>query len=382
MFVRSSIALLRSVALSRKRVELHPESVQSLTIIELTRLGDVIAILSAIAPLARRFGGATVHLIVDDRFVSLLQGFQLPATIHGISRSLTIAGSIRGLRLVRSLNPDIALSMSPANRNAFLALAGGARFAAGYLGYSKSLVPGTPAMEVETAGFKAASDESQSPETLSKRGARVCRIFGIDLEPPSDVLLRPEVAQRVRLLLQRDRAVPLEDYVVIHPFSHWEYRSWSTLKYVSLARAIVSRFGCHVIFIGAPHEEERLQWIRQQCGPDDRFDSFSPHDLLQSAVLIKGASLFVGNDSGPLHLAAALGIKVIGLFGPASPDLTAPCTKDGTFIYRKLECSPCGQLRCVRPTDSCMMKITAEEVIAEAFRMYESGHPVSRSAHA
>lgn len=78
--------------------------------------------------------------------------------------------------------------------------------------------------------------------------------------------------------------------------------------------------------------------------------------------MIQRADLFIGNDSGPLHLAALLGVPVVGLFGPATPEHTAPYAARGVFVYRKVPCSPCSQTLCTMPANSCMNRITVEEV--------------------
>jgi ADP-heptose:LPS heptosyltransferase len=92
-------------------------------------------------------------------------------------------------------------------------------------------------------------------------------------------------------------------------------------------------------------------------GSDARIRFFPSEDLVTSAVVIAGARTFVGTDSGPLHLAALLGRKVVGLFGPSPPRLTAPGVEGGVFLYSSVACSPCSQRSCVAPDDWCMDRI-------------------------
>jgi ADP-heptose:LPS heptosyltransferase len=90
---------------------------------------------------------------------------------------------------------------------------------------------------------------------------------------------------------------------------------------------------------------------------------FAPSsDIMDTAAVIRHAELFIGNDSGPLHLAALLGVPVVGLYGPAPPEQTAPYAGRGVFLYRKVSCSPCTQTVCTMPENSCMNRITVEEV--------------------
>ena len=90
---------------------------------------------------------------------------------------------------------------------------------------------------------------------------------------------------------------------------------------------------------------------------------FNGYSLLDFEALSSKASLMIGNESGPMHLAAAENIPVIGLFGPGEPHVFSPFGKKTTFIHHKLECNPCGQIHCVHPELTCMQRISVEEIV-------------------
>jgi ADP-heptose:LPS heptosyltransferase len=85
-------------------------------------------------------------------------------------------------------------------------------------------------------------------------------------------------------------------------------------------------------------------------------------DWAGSASVISHAAAFVGTDSGPLHLASALGSHVVGLFGPAAPKFTAPPRPGRKDLFSELPCSPCDQHQCVLPEASCMSRISSRQV--------------------
>ena len=87
--------------------------------------------------------------------------------------------------------------------------------------------------------------------------------------------------------------------------------------------------------------------------------------LMHFAALAARSQLFVGTDSGPMHIAAAVGARVVGLFGPGSPELFAPVGPRATYIHHKLHCNPCDQVHCVYPENTCMQRITVEEVLGK-----------------
>jgi ADP-heptose:LPS heptosyltransferase len=77
---------------------------------------------------------------------------------------------------------------------------------------------------------------------------------------------------------------------------------------------------------------------------------------------IAGCDLLVCLDSGPMHLAQTLGIPVVALFGPGDFDLWRPKGRCDQALFHRLPCNPCLQNECVRPADSCMPRITVDEV--------------------
>jgi heptosyltransferase-2 len=82
-------------------------------------------------------------------------------------------------------------------------------------------------------------------------------------------------------------------------------------------------------------------------------------------ALLSLCHLFIGNDSGAMHVAAAVGLPIVGVFGPTDPNGTAPVTTRGSIVQQKAYCSPCFLRRC--PTDHrCMTAITTDMVEAAA----------------
>jgi heptosyltransferase-1 len=164
--------------------------------------------------------------------------------------------------------------------------------------------------------------------------------------------------------------LPHRRYIVIHPFAAWSFRQWSPSHFIHLAHSILRGMDCDIVFVCSDEEEQSLEVLRREFRNETRVYFFASPSLSESAALIQGASAFIGNDSGPLHLAAVLGVPVIGLFGPAHPQLTGPTTSSGTYLYHRVECSPCSQIRCVRPEAPCIDLISPDEVLVALRRLW------------
>jgi ADP-heptose:LPS heptosyltransferase len=91
--------------------------------------------------------------------------------------------------------------------------------------------------------------------------------------------------------------------------------------------------------------------------------------LSQLAALMKRSHLLIGNDGGPIHIAAAVGCPVLGLFGPTDPAVWGPRGSKVKVIYKGLDCRECFYPGCSRGKESCMHQISVEEVCQTAQSM-------------
>jgi heptosyltransferase I len=338
---------------------------KSILIVELTRLGDLICMLPALACLRGSFPHAVITCVVQAPYAPLIRALDLDVEVVGLHSSQTIRGFLGALGGVRRMRPDIACSMSPAKRNALLVMGSGAGVKAGYLRYVNATIQYLHETPLHGPASKGDHKLSYGREHISVRSIRVCAALGV---PVPAILpapgLKPDALLEARSTLTPFLANVRKPYLVMHPFAAWEYKEWPIQSFLRLAEETVAGDDSDVVVIC--EEQERKRWERIAVGSwcADRIHLYVSSSILESAALIQGAELMVGNDSGPLHLAALLGIPVVGLYGPASPGLTAPIGARGVFLHHTVECSPCAQTSCVRPNDHCMKSITINEVLA------------------
>ena len=357
------IAVLRLLSSEGARGEIRHDDIRSLLIVELSRLGDVISMLPAIGALKVGFPHATVHLLIDESYGTLIRNLQLDVVVHPIPKSDSANGLVQAILNARRIGEDLAINLSPSKRNAIPVLASTSRFKVGYFSHMNSLTPFLLQTKVESFGCTLKSEEIYGRENISERGWKVCRSIGINARGTTQSLrLKQGVFETVATELKRNGVLPEGPYVVIHPFSGWMYRSWDIQRFNLLAERVVQTTSCAVLFVYSREEAGKIEELRKRHEANRTVSFFSSDNLLESAVAIQGGSLFVGNDSGPLHLASMLGVRVVGLYGPAEPALTAPRNGRNSFLYKRVECSPCDQRKCIRPDDSCMKMISVDDV--------------------
>jgi ADP-heptose:LPS heptosyltransferase len=367
----------------RRRRDLRPEAVTAVYLAELTGLGDLAVAFSILPTLRAHFPAASVHLIVDARYAALVEALLPPP------RAIPVSDTRSGwsiLRAVRSAEPPpnaLALSVSPAKRNAAAALLLGASGAAGYTSYRDTLTPFLESTEVEGYGLRLASCERYGRENIYERPRKVLRALGVP-EPGGLAPLRLDPARcaEVRTTLRRREGLPDGPYLLFHPFAGWPERTWPMERFLSLAARCAAE-GLPVVFLGSGPEAAALHPLRDSGGGRRGITACVARDALESAVSVMGAEAFLGNDSGPLHLAAMLGRPRVGLFGPAPPELTAPPGgRASETVCRLPECSPCDQRVCVRPADRCMTMIPPEEVSSALMRVLGQGKEAVRGGAA
>lgn len=357
-----------------------PAGVRTIVAIELTRLGDFVTILPPLRALRKSFPGARMYVVTSEAHAPLLALCEPGIDVITLRKSNSFPEFLAALRSLRRAHPDLVCSMGPSNRNAALALASGASFIVGYLNGTDSLTPFLGVTPVESIGFTGGGNVTFTSENIQDRPWKVLQSIGLNV--PRDPLIsfprwKPDDIQASRLTSLGMKG----EYVVIHPFSGWEYRSWSTVNFQALTARILRDLACDIVFLCHASESNLLKPVREFFAGNERVTFLASSDIIDSAAVIRGAGLFIGNDSGPLHLAALLGVPVVGLFGPAPPERTAPYAARGVFLYRKVPCSPCTQTVCTMPGNSCMHRITVDEVYDVASGLLGRSHSEAVGSH-
>ena len=354
----------------------------SIVVVELTRLGDVVCMIPALGRLRSAFPEAQITCIVQEEYAPLLRALDINLQAIGLGATQTLAGFGRGLREVRRIRADLACSMSPAKRNAILTLGSGAPVKAGYLRYVNAQAQYLHKSPVNVLGRKAAAKLSYGREHLSLRAMKVCDALGVSDAPSTTPAIRSEVIAQAHQRIAPFLAGVRIPFVVLHPFAAWVYKQWPLRNFLGLAERIVTEFNKDVVVIC--EEGERSRWQAASVGSlhSDRLHLFSSASIVETAALLCGASAMVGNDSGPLHLAGLVGVPLVGLYGPASPDLTAPRGTHGVYLYHPVACSPCAQTTCLHPENPCMNAIVINEVLAAMRSMNGASAQHQASAYA
>jgi len=156
-------------------------------------------------------------------------------------------------------------------------------------------------------------------------------------------------------------------------FSSITQRGWPHANFALLAARLKAR-GYRVLIMGGPGDRQTFYDVRSLFG-EDVVDLVGSCNLRVTMALLRKCTIFVGNDSGIMHLAAAAGIPMVALFGPQSPVKFGPWSDKSRVIYKSFACSPCRQkffTECKpseRQRPACIEAITVDEVFRECLTL-------------
>ena len=155
--------------------------------------------------------------------------------------------------------------------------------------------------------------------------------------------------------------------VALAPGAVGPSKRWPGASFAELARALIAQ-GCDVWIIGGPSEAPIARVIRDHA-PEAR--DLTGTDLRNGILALAASNVAISNDSGLMHVAAALGTPTIGIFGPTSPWHWAPLNPIAAAVQQtieKLDCQPCHKPTCRVVHHRCMRNISAEHVLEIAQR--------------
>lgn len=145
--------------------------------------------------------------------------------------------------------------------------------------------------------------------------------------------------------------------IAIHPGSGSKKKNWGFDNFIELSEKLKNEFKCNTLLLSGPAEGDKF--IKEKNG----FINITGLSLIELASVLERCSLYIGNDSGITHLASAVGIPVIAIFGPTNIDIWKPIGNMATIISKKINCSPCSRDKMLYCEEQkCLESIDINEV--------------------
>ncbi|NLW50324.1 MAG: hypothetical protein GXY85_05695 [Candidatus Brocadiaceae bacterium] len=344
--------------------------------IRLSGLGDVVHALNALSLLRRARPDAHIAWAVEERFAGLLRGHPfidelilIPRTAWGRMlanpfRWYAVSREMRRLaRRLREGRLDASVDFQSSLKSAWLVRAAGAPLRIGFdRGISREF------------NWLVQNRRVHAPRGGVHRIERDIALLaplGIRSEYADPVLPVDPAARRTvdAGLNGRLGSGPL---VVIHPGTSRfaAFKRWDPARYARVADALIERRGADVVVSYGPEDRQVAEELvhHMRC---PAVNAPPTANLAELTALLARADLFIGGDTGPMHMAGALGVPVVALFGPKDAVQTGPFTSRSIVVTADVECRPCTRRRCPHPR--CMQAIAVPDVIRACLEVLDGG---------
>jgi heptosyltransferase I len=380
--------------LTSPSAELRSRDFRKILLIKLSAVGDVIHTIPVLNKLRRRYPSAQLDWLVTPAIAELLR--HNPAITNVIefaredwSRPWTPAPFVSYTRLAAKLRAnayDLVVDMHGQFRTAVFALATGAPVRIGF-DRPRARVwdasPRTFSAEARKHAWQGAREGSWLAYTdhipvptldqhAVDRYLSVGPILGFEEGPPDfSFPIPPAASANIESLLRRHdiAGAPL---VVMAPGTIWETKHWGTDKFAEVARHFLQK-GFAVALMGSRRERTVCEEVARLA--PGSVDVAGETTLTELAALVRRSAISVTNDSGPMHLAVALGRPVVSVFGPTDPIWIGPYGRADAVLRAGVPCSPCllRQLSRCRYDHVCMENVSAPAVIERMERVLGNG---------
>ncbi|HSS19863.1 MAG TPA: putative lipopolysaccharide heptosyltransferase III [Pyrinomonadaceae bacterium] len=344
------------------------QTVKRILIVRLRSIGDTVLTTPSLFALKRFVPNATVDILLEDWVAPVLDGFPHVNNVITLERSST-ASRARVARQLRANRYDVVYNLHGGTTATLLTRATGAKHRVGYKTYQyarlhNELSPSSASLW----GREKTHSVEQQLALLGWTGVPVSD------RPPTQLAVTPEADAAVAKRLQRAQLIDRE-FAVIHPAAAFATKQWAANNFAKVADDLRSR-GLAVVAIATADQKEIIADLNHSAAvPVVDFTDFS---LPQLTALLRRARLFVGNDSGIAHMAAAVRTPAVVIFGSSNTAHWRPWAQNAAeVVLEEMECQPCHGYFCEKFAEpECIKRVPVERVVAAVERVLrESNAP-------
>jgi heptosyltransferase-3 len=337
---------------------------QKILVINLKHFGDVLTTTPLLPALRDHFPRSKITYLVRAGMEVMVEEHPLVERVITLdppdgNMFAKLRYQLAFLRKLRRERFDLVLELSRGDRGAILAFASLSPVRVGYenegsgiWGRSRlftHLVPYDPAEEKHTIEVH---NESLRILGVKKLYTQMSFYWSADDEDTAKEILRQEGLE------------VSEHYALMHPTSRWMFKAWTSGGYAAVADHIQEIHGLAVVLTSGPAEEERklVAEIKTRL-KKPVIDLSGRLSLKQLGFLIHGSRLFVGIDTAPMHMASALEVPLVAVFGPSGSHMWGPLGERKIVARKDWDCLPCGKDGCDGSKISkCLVELEPAEV--------------------
>ena len=338
------------------------KEVHRVLVVRLRSIGDAVLSTPALHALRRFLPEAEIDLLLEDWVAPLLENSPDVDRVITVERS-NMSSRLAVARRLRAPRYDVAYNLHGGSTASLLVRATGARHRVGYASYGHARLHNHAAPHPAAIwGRDKLHSAEQQLALVGWTGVPVTD------RPASRLAVSDKTRTRAAERLRAARLDPSRPLALFHPAAAFATKTWDAANFALVADDVAQR-GFAVTAVAAPHESEVLRALASAArSPVTTFDDLPLSEL---AALAERAGLFVGNDSGVAHIAAAMRVPSVVVFGSSNVAHWRPWTEAPAEVVREeMPCAPCPGYTCSEFAEpECTRRVPVERVVAAVGRV-------------
>ncbi len=359
-----------------------PDSVRKVLLVQLGDIGDVVWTTPSIRAAKNALPDGKISVMVREGFGGLLEADPavdrvFEAKHYSGNLFQQAAGQLSFLRELRAERFDMAVDLRLGDRGAFMSFATGAPLRITFY-HAEGMPFWRPFCF--THGVLPANDGTRH-RGGTEHILRIIRPLGMDTDDPIPRLwVSDETQKRARKILPGEKGKGEKQYITINPCSRWSYKEWDNRKWAELLDWVWKDFGLASVVIGSADERRRMDDLIRQCRAR-AVNLAGQTTLAELAAVLSQSRLHIGVDSAAPHIAAAVGVPTVTIYGPSSWFDWAPVGDSHRVVLPNMDCVPCHQKGCDGSGRSrCLEELTVEQVQKTVREALESKAPAKNDS--
>ena len=336
---------------------------RKILILKFSALGDVVHTLPVAATIRKSLPDSYIAWMVEERYQDLLLGnpdvdevIPLRTKVWRKNwNSKSLFEILHTIKTLRRQNFDLVLDLHGLLKSGIIARLSGAPTRIGF--HQKNCKEKINALFTNQKAPYMAKGLHVVDMTLTLLRTALGEVEETKLFP---LQVPGEMDEKVAHFFSRNPDLARRPIIGINPSAGFESKQWEEVRFAELADRISEELGCSILLTWGPGEKFKAQQISAHMKQKNWIAP--PTSILESIALYKRMALLVSCDSGPLHLAAAVGIPTVSIFGPTDPVRNGAYGVNHEAIYKVLACSFCWKKTCPLGTKECMQQVTVDEV--------------------
>jgi lipopolysaccharide heptosyltransferase II len=338
-------------------------SVRRVLVVRLRSIGDTVLATPSLYALRRFLPHARIDVLLEDWVAPLLEGSELVDRIITVERKSN-SSRLRVARRLRGEGYDVVYNLHGGSTAALLTRATGAPHRVGYAAYSYASLHNHAAPPSSLLwGREKTHSAEQQLALIGWTGVPVTD------RPSSRLAVTPEASSAVaRRLREEFKLGDSQPIALMHPAAAFETKTWAAENFARIVSHLAAR-GVATVAVAGPGEAKVIEDVRAHSSAP--LAGFTNLRLPELTALAARASIFVGNDSGVAHIAAAVGTPQVVVFGSSNVAHWRPWTDALAEVVREeMPCAPCPGYTCAEfGVPECIRRVSVERVTAAVERV-------------